>query len=419
METDDHKQFKTWLLTEIVDYRRRSQLEPKLTMQLARRDAMWMREIILWHHGEVTGPSGDCNSGLMACFEENSDAFACAVSLQEGFMEAHASASHPGQVLNHRIGLHFGEVFQVGGVTVGDCLTIARKLRDRAEANEIILSHPTVVMLGGLQERQPIYEGEKQLESVAEPVRVYRLPPVPMAARPELVADMAEDETAAAAAASTNEFGVSLETPAAGNRPTTAQDVGITADPNSETAARRVAAMRRAMSIDHGAADDFIMPPEAEQLQITPRKKKQEDSVSSGPTLVGTAKFQHLKEGRIAGHGAYPAVYMAIIMAATKYKAEPVETKMEQGILALEISGWLKRARIELLFYQSGEAIVVDATGDRENKQHAQTIKKLFADLCDHPTDVSYSQLRELSLDPRAIAPEHRPSARPSPFGRK
>ncbi|MEM1060562.1 MAG: adenylate/guanylate cyclase domain-containing protein [Verrucomicrobiota bacterium] len=407
METDDHKQFKTWLLTEIVDYRRRSQLEPKLTLQLARRDGMWMRELIAYHNGEVTGPSGDCNSGLMACFEENHDAFACAISLQEGFMEAAASASHPGQVLSHRIGLHFGEVFQVGGVTVGDCLTTAKKLRDRAEANEIILSHPTVVMLGGLQDRQPIYEGEKELPGLAEAVRVYRLPPPVMAPQPELVAEMAP-ESGAEPADEAAALGVT----------STAAAAGITADPNSETAARRVAAMRRAMIAEKTDPGDFIMPPEAAALE--PQPKTGSPAASSGPTLVGTARYQHLAEGRLSGSGGYAAVYTAVILAAEQLKAKAVRTEMAKGILSLELSGWLRRARIEVLFYQGGEGhVILDTTGDRENKQQAANIQKLFDLLCEEPIPVSYTALRERSLDPRTEAPEHRPSARPSPFGRR
>lgn len=390
--TSPDKHFKTWLLTEIVDYRRRSQLEPEVTLQLARRDTAWMREQIDFYRGEVKGLSGDCNAGLMASFDDNENAFHCAVALQEGMIEALGNAVHPGQVLAHRFGLHFGEVHLVGGVEVGDSITMAKGLRERAEANEIVLSHPTVVMLGATPARQPVYEGEKDLTMVPEPVKVYRLPP-PLVVLPEPVG--VEEET----------FTEEEADPAA--------MAGITTNPNATAAARRVAALRDSMK--GGVPSDDLPAPNDPSME--PRPKKPASAPSA--TVAGTAKFQRQREGRITASGSYPVVFLAVQKAAEGLKAQSKKSKFEQGVMNLVLSGWLRRAYLELLFYQSGDAIVVDATGRRENKHHAETIEKLFTVLCEESTQITYADLKEAGYDARTNAPEHKPALRPSPFGVK
>lgn len=390
--TSPDKHFKTWLLTEIVDYRRRSQLEPEVTLQLARRDTAWMREQIDFYRGEVTGLSGDCNAGLMASFDDNENAFHCAVALQEGMIEALGNAAHPGQVLAHRFGLHFGEVHFVGGVQVGDCITMAKGLRERAEPNEIVLSHPTVVMLGATPARQPIFEGEKELPMVPEPVKVYRLPP------PLVV--MAEPESEATQADVEEEVDL-------------AAMAGITTNPNATVAARRVAALRDSM--EDGVPSDYIPSPEAIALEVKPKKKANTPSA----TVAGTAKFQRQREGRITATGSYPVVFLAVQKAAETFKAQSKKSQFEKGVMNLVQTGWLRRAYLELLFYQSGDAIVVDATGRRENKHHADTIEKLFDVLCQEDTPITFADLKEAGYDARVNAPEHKPAIRPSPFGKK
>lgn len=393
--TSPDKHFKTWLLTEIVDYRRRSQLEPEVTLQLARRDTAWMREQIDFYRGEVKGLSGDCNAGLMASFDDNENAFHCAVALQEGMIEALGNAAHPGQVLAHRFGLHFGEIHLVGGVEVGDCITMAKGLRERAEANEIVLSHPTVVMLGSTPARQPVYEGEKELPMVSNPVKIYRLPP-PLVVLPEpstegeeTEAGRAEEEVDPAAMA------------------------GITTNPNATAAARRVAALRDSM--EGGVPSDYIPSPDALTMEV---KSKKSANLPSA-TLAGTATFQRQREGRITATGSYPVVFLAVQQAAETLKAQSKKSPFEKGVMNLVLTGWLRRAYLELLFYQSGDAIVVDATGRRENKHHAETIEKLFEVLCQEPCHITYAALKDAGYDARATAPEHKPAIRPSPFGVK
>jgi class 3 adenylate cyclase len=89
-------------------------------LALVRTDFARMNAIAVQHSGEVLKSMGD---GLLLCFESVVQAVACALQIQREF------SARPSDALQHRIGIHLGDVFRAGGDVTGDGVNLASRLQ--------------------------------------------------------------------------------------------------------------------------------------------------------------------------------------------------------------------------------------------------------------------------------------------------
>jgi len=126
-----------------------------------------MTEQVVYHQGELLRTIGD---EVLAVFPEPSDAFFCALSMQNSF----ASGG-----LNVRVGFHHGESIRDAGDVYGNAVNLAARLSSLAKTGEIVTSAETVERFGAgvLETASCVTEklASVTLKGISEPIEVHRI----------------------------------------------------------------------------------------------------------------------------------------------------------------------------------------------------------------------------------------------------
>ncbi len=156
------------IFTDVVGYSARMQRDEPGTLALVRADFARMRELCSRHSGEVLKSTGD---GLLVSFGSVVQAVECALAIQREF------GSRPPEALQHRIGIHLGDVFREGGDVVGDGVNLAARLQTRARPGTICVSQSVYDAVKGKLPLQAESLGPQIFKNMAQPVSVYLLAP--------------------------------------------------------------------------------------------------------------------------------------------------------------------------------------------------------------------------------------------------
>ncbi len=130
--------------------------------RLLRRHFELLRAAIAAHAGHEVKNLGD---GLMVVFAAASDAIACATAMQ-------AAVAFEGGDVGLRIGVHAGEPVREHNDYFGTPVIIARRLCDRAQAGQTLVSEPAQQLVG-TQQFESV--GELALKGLSAPVRASAL----------------------------------------------------------------------------------------------------------------------------------------------------------------------------------------------------------------------------------------------------
>ena len=170
-ETDpasSQRQLAAIVFTDVAGYSARMQLDETGTLALVRIDFARMRALCAQHDGEVLKSTGD---GLLLCFASVVQAVTCALQIQKEF------AARPATALQHRIGIHLGDVFREGGDVAGDGVNIAARLQTKARPGTVCLSQSVHDAVKGKVPLQAESLGPQSFKNIAEPITVYLATP--------------------------------------------------------------------------------------------------------------------------------------------------------------------------------------------------------------------------------------------------
>jgi len=141
------------------------------TIGLVNRDFSEMRRLCETRGGAVLKTTGD---GLLCYFASAVEAVACALDMQKHFA-ALAKTLPPGEALQHRIGIHLGDVLVQDQDVMGDGVNIASRLQAEAEPGGICISQTVYDVVKNKIELKATYLGARDLKNIAQAVPVYRL----------------------------------------------------------------------------------------------------------------------------------------------------------------------------------------------------------------------------------------------------
>ncbi|MEG3987076.1 AAA-like domain-containing protein [Microcoleus sp. S28C3] len=162
------------MFSDVVNSTALSVANQKLTLELVNRDFNIIRGICAKHQGKVLKEMGD---GLLICFPESAvKAVACALEIQRSFAEA-ATTLPPSHILQHRIGIHLGEIFFFNNDIRGTGVNLAARLEGKAEPGGICISETVYQVVKTHLDLNVIDLGMQQLKGIPEPVRLYKLIP--------------------------------------------------------------------------------------------------------------------------------------------------------------------------------------------------------------------------------------------------
>jgi class 3 adenylate cyclase len=122
------------------------------------------------HGGREVKSLGD---GLMVAFPSALGAVACAVTMQQR-IGAH-TAEHGDQAMGLRIGLNAGEVISAEGDYFGAPVVVAKRLCDRADSAQILLSDVVRSLVGSRGDYRFAALGALQLKGFTDPVMAFAL----------------------------------------------------------------------------------------------------------------------------------------------------------------------------------------------------------------------------------------------------
>lgn len=164
----------TIIFSDVVNYTALSVANQKLTLELVNRDFRMIREICDKYQGKVLKEMGD---GLLIFFPESAvKAVACALEIQRNLAES-ATVLPPSHVLQHRLGIHLGEVFFLNNDIRGTGVNLAARLEGKAEPGGICISETVYQVVKTHSELNVIDLGLQELKGIPEPVRLYKLIP--------------------------------------------------------------------------------------------------------------------------------------------------------------------------------------------------------------------------------------------------
>ena len=159
------------VFTDVVGFSARMHADEVATLALLQRDFAEMRRLCLDHEGTVLKTTGD---GLLLTFTSAVQAVACALAMQRQFA---AEAKDPGaaNALQHRIGIHLGDILVQDQDVMGDGVNIASRLQSEAEPGGICISQTVYDVVKNKLQMQAVSLGARDLKNIAQAVPVYRL----------------------------------------------------------------------------------------------------------------------------------------------------------------------------------------------------------------------------------------------------
>lgn len=157
------------MFTDVAGASRLMGDDEDLVMTLIRRDLRIIRELCRQYEGRVLKSMGD---GLLAVFESGVHAVGCAQDIQRHFAEQAGSLPSE-RVLEHRIGIHLGDVYVSDRDAMGDGVNIAARLQSEAPPGGICISKPLYEVVRKRLSLKTEYRGPRSLKNIEDEVHLY------------------------------------------------------------------------------------------------------------------------------------------------------------------------------------------------------------------------------------------------------
>jgi len=126
----------TIVFTDAVNFSGRMNADESRTVHLIHRDLAFITKTCEAHGGRVLKNTGD---GLLIYFGSAGQAIESAMKVQAAFAKA-ADAAPAGSLLQHRIGIHLGDVFLTENDVIGEGVNVAARVLTEAEPGGICFS---------------------------------------------------------------------------------------------------------------------------------------------------------------------------------------------------------------------------------------------------------------------------------------
>ena len=181
---DGERRLAAIVFSDVVGYSARMQGDETATIALVGSDFARMTSLASGEGGEVLNTMGD---GMLLSFSSAVHAVRFALQAQTEFARRRM-VSPPEKALEHRIGIHVGDVIRAVGRVAGDGVNIASRLQAKAPVGGICVSQAVYDLIRGKVAVQALPMGPQEFKNIAGSMPVYQLVlplgGVPVHARP-------------------------------------------------------------------------------------------------------------------------------------------------------------------------------------------------------------------------------------------
>ena len=167
------------MFTDVVSFSKHSSIDEQRTFRALNRDFDIIYHQVAAHGGQVLNTMGD---GMMIVFMSATSCMQCALGIQGDFYRQSLSRPIDG-ILEHRIGLHIGDVLLNGKNTMGDGVNQAARIQALARPNSIAMSREFHKMVENKTPFSAKYLGLRMTKNIPEPIAIYEVPPIDDAIR--------------------------------------------------------------------------------------------------------------------------------------------------------------------------------------------------------------------------------------------
>lgn len=162
------------VFTDVVGFTMLMGRDEAGTLQALNRDFKLMEGICTSHSGQVLKRTGD---GLLLKFSSALDAVEAGLSMQEQ-LHSQALELNPEAILEHRIGIHLGDVVLQDSDIVGDGVNVAQRLQMEAKPGGICLSQTVYDVVKNKVKMAAHCLGSRHLKHLVEPVTIWAINPL-------------------------------------------------------------------------------------------------------------------------------------------------------------------------------------------------------------------------------------------------
>lgn len=166
------------VLTDAVSFSARMSVDEEGTLKLIQKDLRLMATLCREHGGQVLKSTGD---GLLMSFSSAVKAVRCSQFIQKQ-LAADAEGASPQAYLQHRIGVHLGDVLFSDGDVLGNGVNIAARLQTQSLPGGICISQTVYDVVKTQLRLRATFLGPLALKNIKEPVPAFQIPPVGQAA---------------------------------------------------------------------------------------------------------------------------------------------------------------------------------------------------------------------------------------------
>lgn len=160
------------VFTDAVSFSKLAGQDERAAFRILQRDFGVMQRACATHGGKVLNTMGD---GMLMCFGSAVEAMQCALRIQQDLHES-AKRMPAIAVLQHRIGVHIGDIIIDGENVFGDGVNVASRLQTECKPGAIAYSRMVADVIKNKVTVNSKFMGLKHLKNIAEPVPVYQVP---------------------------------------------------------------------------------------------------------------------------------------------------------------------------------------------------------------------------------------------------
>ncbi|MEM9119631.1 MAG: adenylate/guanylate cyclase domain-containing protein [Cyanobacteria bacterium P01_F01_bin.56] len=161
------------VLTDAVSYSARMSVDEEGTLTLIQRDLDLIAEQCECFGGKVLKSTGD---GLLMSFYSAVQAVVCSQEVQKQLAKL-AEALPPEEYLQHRIGIHLGDVLFSKDDVLGNGVNIAARLQTQSAPGGICISQTVYDVVKARIDINASFLGPLKLKNIQELVTAYQIPP--------------------------------------------------------------------------------------------------------------------------------------------------------------------------------------------------------------------------------------------------
>lgn len=173
-EAIGQKMLAAIVFTDVAGFSQRAQHDEARTLSNMRRDIAVMEGVCRKCGGTILKTLGD---GVLMKFGSAQDAVIAGIDIQKALYQQ-AQVLDPFDALEHRMGIHLGDIIVSQSDVLGDGVNIAARLQSIARPGAICLSRTVYDVIKGKTDLPAKYLGPRTLKGIREPVMVWEVPPL-------------------------------------------------------------------------------------------------------------------------------------------------------------------------------------------------------------------------------------------------